>query len=301
MPPKTEAQKKRMVASAAMKKYKDFSAIQLSRELKRLQGLEKKQTTPANVIRIAVVKKLISKVDDKEISATEARQELKKKVPEKKQVTKKEFEKARKDLKDKKVSKPEKKTDPNSTGQKNLQALLRLRDLSDKISEEVENTKMMKKEDLEKFNLTQLSSALKKAYKEKTGKDLKFKPPADMKAPMKKRLHIRYILERKINVRPYLEKEAEKFKMTARERRDLIFQWKLWWERNMPAGLGDYKIMPVRVANNAFKSREEIEDKEKREEIFMKLEELIGDGSTSDGDTWRTITAKDVKEWVSNH
>jgi hypothetical protein len=106
MPPKTEAQKKRMVASAALKKYKNFSAIQLSRELKRLQDLEKKQTTPANVIRIRVVKKLASKVSDKEISATEARKELKKKVPEKKQVTKKEFEKARKDLKDKKVSKP---------------------------------------------------------------------------------------------------------------------------------------------------------------------------------------------------
>ncbi len=106
MPPKTKAEVGRMVASAAMKKYKNYSAIQLSRELNRLMKLEKKQTMPANVIRIRVVKKLASKVSDKEISATEARQSLRKKVPEKKQVSKKEFEKARKDLKDKKVSKP---------------------------------------------------------------------------------------------------------------------------------------------------------------------------------------------------
>ena len=99
--PKTEAEKKRMVASAALKKYKNYSAIQLSRELKRLQTLEKKQTMPANVIRIRVVKKLISKVSDKKISATEARQSLRKKVPEKKQVSKEEFEKARKKLKQK--------------------------------------------------------------------------------------------------------------------------------------------------------------------------------------------------------
>lgn len=118
MPPKTEAQKKRMVASAALKKYKNYSAIQLSRELKRLQTLEKKQTMPANVIRISVVKKLISKVDDKEISATEARQSLRKKVPEKKQVSKKEFEKARKDLKDKKVSKPAPKKKPKKDTRK---------------------------------------------------------------------------------------------------------------------------------------------------------------------------------------
>ena len=106
MPPKTKAEVGRMVASAAMKKYKNYSAIQLSRELKRLQGLEKKQTMPANVIRIRVIKKLASKVSDKEISATEARQSLRKKVPEKKKVSKADFEKARKDLKDKKVSKP---------------------------------------------------------------------------------------------------------------------------------------------------------------------------------------------------
>jgi|TARA_R100000479_G_scaffold66100_1_gene31465 hypothetical protein len=101
---KSKAEVARMVASSAMKKYKNYSAIQLSRELNRLMKLEKKQTMPANKIRIRVVKKLISKLDDKEISATEARKELKKKVPEKKQVSKKEFEKARKDLKDKKVS-----------------------------------------------------------------------------------------------------------------------------------------------------------------------------------------------------
>ncbi len=74
MPPKTKAEVGRKVASAAMKKYKNYSAIQLSRELNRLMKLEKKQTMPANVIRIRVVKKLASKVSDKEISATEARQ-----------------------------------------------------------------------------------------------------------------------------------------------------------------------------------------------------------------------------------
>jgi hypothetical protein len=103
---KTKAEVARMVASAAMKKYKNYSAIQLGRELNRLMALEKKQTTPANKIRIRVVKKLASKVDDKEISATEARQSLRKKVPAKKKVSKADFEKARKDLKDKKVSKP---------------------------------------------------------------------------------------------------------------------------------------------------------------------------------------------------
>jgi len=106
MPPKTKAEVGRMVASAAMKKYKNYSAIQLGKELNRLMALEKKQTTPANKIRIRVVKKLASKVSDKEISATEARQSLRKKVPEKKKVSKADFEKARKDLKDKKVSKP---------------------------------------------------------------------------------------------------------------------------------------------------------------------------------------------------
>jgi len=123
MPPKTKAEVARMVASSAMKKYKNYSAIQLSRELKRLQTLEKKQTTPANVIRIRVVKKLASKVSDKEISATEARQALKKKVPEKKQVTKKEFEKARKDLKDKKVSTPKSPRTPSNLSTRELRKL----------------------------------------------------------------------------------------------------------------------------------------------------------------------------------
>jgi len=123
MPPKTKAEVARMVASSAMKKYKNYSAIQLSRELKRLQTLEKKQTTPANVIRIRVVKKLISKVDDKEISATEARQALKKKVPAKKKVSKAEFEKARKDLKDKKVSTPKSPRTPSNLSTRELRKL----------------------------------------------------------------------------------------------------------------------------------------------------------------------------------
>ena len=107
MPPKkTLAERRRLATSASMKKYKDFSAIQLGRELNKLQKQFKTDPAEGTKIKIAVVKKLISKLDDKEISATEARKELKKKVPAKKQVTKKEFEKARKDLKDKKESKP---------------------------------------------------------------------------------------------------------------------------------------------------------------------------------------------------
>jgi hypothetical protein len=90
------------------------------------------------------------------------------------------------------------------------------------------------------------------------------------------------------------------FKMTARERSDLIFQWELWWRKNGASGLKDYMIMPTRVANNAFKSRNEIEDKNKREKIFSKLQELIDDGNTYDGTTWKTITAKDVKDAVSS-
>ena len=132
MPPKTKAEVRRMVATAALKKYKNYSAIQLSRELKRLQTLEKKQITPANIIRIDVIKKLISKVSDKEISATEARQALKKKVPAKKKVTKAEFEKARKDLKDKKVSKPEKKKEQEKGKKINLTSKM-VNELPDRI------------------------------------------------------------------------------------------------------------------------------------------------------------------------
>lgn len=107
MPPKkTKTEIRRLATSAAMKKYKNFSAIQLGKELNKLQKQFKTDPAEGTKIKIAVVKKLISKLDDKEISATEARKELKKKVPAKKQVTKKEFEKARKDLKDKKESKP---------------------------------------------------------------------------------------------------------------------------------------------------------------------------------------------------
>ena len=99
-------QRRKIARSAAQKKYNKFTIIDLGKELKRLRALEKKQTTEVNSIKIDVIKKLISKKDDKEISATEARVELKKKVAPKKKATKAEFEKARKDIKDKKVSSP---------------------------------------------------------------------------------------------------------------------------------------------------------------------------------------------------
>ena len=90
-------------------------------------------------------------------------------------------------------------------------------------------------------------------------------------------------------------KAVSNFKMSASERRDLIFRWELWWRYHGALGLKDYMNMPTRVANNAFTSKEDIENKGKRERIFQKLEGLIGDGNTSDGTTWKTITTKEIK------
>ena len=59
MPPKTKTQKIILVANIATKKYKKFTLNELSTELKRLNELEKKQTMPANVIRINVIKELV--------------------------------------------------------------------------------------------------------------------------------------------------------------------------------------------------------------------------------------------------
>ena len=90
-------------------------------------------------------------------------------------------------------------------------------------------------------------------------------------------------------------KAVSNFKMSASERRDLIFRWELWWRKNGAQGLRDYMKMPTRVANNAFTSKEDIENKGTRERIFQKLQKLIGDGNTSDGTTWKTITTKEIK------
>jgi hypothetical protein len=90
--------------------------------------------------------------------------------------------------------------------------------------------------------------------------------------------------------------KSSDFKMSARDRRDLIFQWELWWRRNGGLGLKDYVIMPTRIANAAFKNQKDIDDKKRREGIFKKLQQLIGDGNMSDGTTWKTITKKDIEE-----
>ena len=370
MPPKTEAQKKRMVVSAAMKKYKDFSAIQLSRELKRLQTLEKKQTQPANVIRIAVVKKLISKIPDKEISATEARQALRKKVPAKKQVTKKEFEKARKDLKDKKVSKPalSRGSYIKEYEKYSLKELVKEKAKLDNISSKKMPIKeILARQDainevigkIPESEFDKLDPPKKKKEPEKKKEPLVpikrkgLKPPPDvggLKWKIIKQTNndkensweweatgewidepgetttYNYFQDTMATEDKYWDGEELKkgsirdengltytvpefkrkynklktFKMTTRERNDLIFQWELWWRKNGGLGLKDYMIMPTRVANNAFKSRDEIEDKNKREKIFRKLQELIDDGNYYDGTTWKTITAKDVKDAVSS-
>ena len=59
MPPKSKTQKIILVANIATKKYKKFTLNELSTELKRLNELEKKQSMPANVIRINVIKELV--------------------------------------------------------------------------------------------------------------------------------------------------------------------------------------------------------------------------------------------------
>ena len=91
------------------------------------------------------------------------------------------------------------------------------------------------------------------------------------------------------------KKESSDFKMSARDRRDLIFQWELWWRRNGGLGLRDYMIMPARIANAAFKNQKDIDDKKRREGIFQKLQQLIGDGNMYDGTTWKTITKKYIE------
>jgi len=97
MPPKkTKAQVARLARSAAMKKYDKFTLTQLGRELNKLGKDFKIDPAEGTKIKISVVKKLILK-KDKELE--EKRKALRKKVPEKKKVSKADYEKAERDLK----------------------------------------------------------------------------------------------------------------------------------------------------------------------------------------------------------
>lgn len=92
--------------------------------------------------------------------------------------------------------------------------------------------------------------------------------------------------------------KAKSFKMSARDMRDLKFRWEMWWKTFGALGLSDYINMPTRIANSAFTSQELIDNKEKRLKIFRILQDLIGDGNTYDGTTWKTITNKEVKDEI---
>jgi len=88
MPPKTKTIA--LVANASRKKYKKFTLNELSAELAKLNKLEKKQTTPANVIRINVIKEM---VEDSKVCKNQKKKEeplkIKKPAPKKKEEPKK--------------------------------------------------------------------------------------------------------------------------------------------------------------------------------------------------------------------
>ena len=93
-------------------------------------------------------------------------------------------------------------------------------------------------------------------------------------------------------------KPKSSFKIGKTDMSNLRFRWELWWEKNGDLGLGSYKEIPRRIVNYAFTSQEELDDKEKRESIFKKLQKLIGEGNMGDGETWKTITKRDVENVV---
>ena len=89
MPPKTKIIA--AVASASRKKYKKFTLNELSKELDRLNKLEKKQSTSANVIRINVIKEM---VEDSKVCKNQKKKEeplkIKKPTPKKQEPKKEE-------------------------------------------------------------------------------------------------------------------------------------------------------------------------------------------------------------------
>tara|TARA_R110000803_G_scaffold128286_2_gene195714 strand:+ start:615 stop:1109 length:495 start_codon:yes stop_codon:yes gene_type:complete len=76
------------------------------------------------------------------------------------------------------------------------------------------------------------------------------------------------------------------------------FSWSVFWSKNGAAGLKDYSSMPERIFHAAFKTKDDATDKKRRNSIFSKLQQLIGDGNMSDGTTWKTITKKDVEKII---
>lgn len=76
------------------------------------------------------------------------------------------------------------------------------------------------------------------------------------------------------------------------------FSWSVFWSKNGAAGLKDYSSMPERIFHAAFKTKDDAMDKKRRNSIFSKLQQLIGDGNMSDGTTWKTITKKDVEKII---
>jgi hypothetical protein len=76
------------------------------------------------------------------------------------------------------------------------------------------------------------------------------------------------------------------------------FSWSVFWSKNGAAGLKDYSSMPERIFHAAFKNKDDAMDKKRRNSIFSKLQQLIGDGNMSDGTTWKTITKKDVEKII---
>mgnify|MGYP003627884414 CR=1 FL=1 len=142
---KTKAEVAKMVRA---QKIKQFSKLTLEqRKIKNGEIMRSaRRNTAVGKIELSVLKKLILP----EQKANKARTELKKTVPTtKKKVSRAELDKARVALQKKPVPKGshrmpdgsimkdsamKKKPDPNSTGQKNLQELLKLGDLSSKIS-----------------------------------------------------------------------------------------------------------------------------------------------------------------------
>jgi len=148
---KTKAEVAKMVRA---QKIKQFSKLTLEqRKIKNGEIMRSaRKDTAVGKIELSVLKKLILP----EQKANKARTELKKTVPTtKKKVTRAELDKARVALQKKPVPKgshrmpdgsimkdsamPKKKPAPNSIGQKNLQELLRLGDLSGKISKEAKS------------------------------------------------------------------------------------------------------------------------------------------------------------------
>ena len=323
--PKTKEEVAKLARSAAIKKYKSYSVEKLDAEIERiknkktktakdmidwsvLKGLKKratdykKQYEKYSLAQLIKEQKRLSEMSVKQMPVAEiiARQDALKEVVG--NIPEEEFDKL--DPKTPKKKEPEKKKEPLvPTKRKGLKPPPDVGGLKWKIKNQTNNDKENSWEweatgdwisepgENTTYNYFQDTKATEDKYWD--GEKLK-------KGLITDENGLTYTpAEFKRKYTALQKKLTPKFKMTTRERNDLIFQWELWWRKNGGLGLKDYMNMPVRVANNAFKSKEEIEDKKKREEIFGKLQDLIGDGNYYDGTTWKSITAKDIKDAVS--